>query len=58
MSYQQIKDDPEMLEFFQRLPAMVQESIAQSGVAFSNVQQMKSMVWDMERFQQDGICKQ
>lgn len=58
MSYQQIKDDPEMLEFFQRLPAMVQESIAQSGVAFGNVQQMKSMVWDMERFQQDGICKQ
>ncbi len=55
MSYQQIKNDPEMLAFFERLPAMVQESIAQSGVGFANVQQMKAMAWDMERFQKDGV---
>ena len=48
MSYNQIKNDPEMLDYFQRLPIMLQETIAQSGASFSNIQ---------EKFQDDGAEK-
>ena len=58
MSYQQIKNDPEMLEYFQRLPIAVQESLAQSGAAFSNLQQLKQVVWRIEKFQDNGIEKE
>ena len=55
MSYEQIKNDPEMLDYFQRLPIMVQESLAQSGASFSNIQELKQVVWDMEKFRDNGI---
>ena len=57
MSYKQIKDDPEMQDYFQRLPIMVQESLAQSGASFSNIQELKQVVWDMEKFRDDGAKK-
>ena len=57
MSYKQIKDDPEMQDYFQRLPVMVQESLAQSGASFSNIQELKQVVWDMEKFRDDGAKK-
>jgi len=57
MSFKQIKDDPEMQDYFRRLPIMVQESLAQSGASFSNIQQLKQVVWDMEKFQDDGVEK-
>ena len=55
MSLQQIKNDPEMREYFDRLPLMIQESIAQSGAVFTNIQQLKKVVWNLERFQDDGV---
>lgn len=57
MSYKQIKDDPEMQDYFQRLPIMVQENLAQSGASFSNIQELKQVVWDMEKFRVDGAKK-
>ena len=57
LSYNQIKNDPEMLDYFQRLPIMLQETIAQSGASFSNVQELKKVVWDAEKFQDDGVEK-
>ena len=57
MSYKQIKDDPEMQDYFQRLPIMVQENLAQSGASFSNIQELKQVVWDMEKFRDDGAKK-
>ena len=55
MSYKQIKDDPEMQDYFRRLPIMVQENLAQSGASFSNIQELKQVVWDMEKFRDDGV---
>lgn len=55
MSLQQIKNDSEMREYFDRLPLMIQESIAQSGAVFTNIQQLKKVVWNLERFQDDGV---
>lgn len=55
MSYEQIKNDPEMLDYFQRLPIMVQENLSQSGASFSNIQELKQVVWDMEKFRDNGI---
>ena len=57
LSYNQIKNDPEMLDYFQRLPIMLQETIAQSGASFSNIQELKKVVWDAEKFQDDGVEK-
>ncbi len=57
MSYQQIKDDPEMQDYFQRLPIMVQESLAQSGASFANIDELKNVVWNIERFRDDGTDK-
>ena len=57
LSYDQIKNDPEMLDYFQRLPIMLQETIAQSGASFSNIQELKKVVWDAEKFQDDGTEK-
>ena len=57
MSYEQIKNDPEMLDYFQRLPIMLQETIAQSGASFTNIQELKMVVWDAEKFQDDGVNK-
>ena len=57
LSYNQIKNDPEMLDYFQRLPIMLQETIAQSGASFSNIQELKKGVWDAEKFQDDGAEK-
>ena len=57
LSYDQIKNDPEMLDYFQRLPIMLQETIAQSGASFSNIQELKKVVWDAEKFQDDGVEK-
>lgn len=54
MSLQQIKNDPEMREYFERLPLMVQESIAQSGAPFADITQLKQVVRRLERFQSDG----
>ena len=55
LSYNQIKNDPEMLDYFQRLPIMLQETIAQSGASFSNIQELKKVVWDAEKFRDDGV---
>ena len=41
MSNQQFQDDPAMQNYFNTLPALVQESIKQSGVEICNLQQMK-----------------
>ena len=57
MSVKQIKDDPEMQDYFQRLPIMVQETLAQSGASFRNIQELKQVVWDMEKFRSDGLEK-
>ena len=57
LSYNQIKNDPELLDYFQRLPIMLQETIAQSGASFSNIQELKKVVWDAEKFQDDGAEK-
>ena len=57
MSIKKIKDDPEMQDYFQRLPIMVQENLAQSGASFSNIQELKQVVWEMEKFRDDGAAK-
>ena len=54
MSLEQIKKDPEMNDYFNRLPVMIQESIVQSGAPFTDIQELKRFVWDIERFQGDG----
>ena len=57
MSYNQFQNDPEMQEYFQRLPVMVQEALAQSGASISNIQELKNVVWNLERFRDDGVEK-
>ena len=41
MSLEQIKKDPEMNDYFNRLPVMIQESIVQSGAPFTDIQELK-----------------
>ena len=57
MSIKQIKDDPEMQDYFRQLPITVQENLAQSGASFTNIQELKKVVWNLEKFRDDGVEK-
>lgn len=42
-------DDPEMKRYFDRLPAAIQENLMQSAAEFSNIQELRACVQELQR---------
>lgn len=42
-------DNPEMKQYFSSLPALVQESITQSGIKFDSVEQLKNFAENINK---------
>lgn len=42
-------DNPEMKQYFSALPAIIQESITQSGIKFDSIEQLKTFAENISK---------